>query len=172
MPRPRTPIGSYGVIHTEQVVPGVWRARTLFRFPDGKRRQVERTLEGRSPIHAINALKEALVGAETPVDGELKPTTRLSDLLARFLATKQDAGRSARTIYSYQHAVESIIVPRIGDLPIEEATAGRLQAFFSTVAKDRGPGAAKTCRSVLSGAFGMAVRHDVLRANPVAGTPR
>src|SRR4051812_24718503 len=137
MPRPRTPIGSYGVIHTSEIAPGVWRARTLFRSPDGKRRQVQRVRPGKSSAWAVAALKEALLDAEAPVNGELRATTRVSALCAHFIATKRAAGKSGRTIYSYQHAVESIIVPSIGDLRIGEATAGRLQAFFTAVAKDR-----------------------------------
>ena len=61
-----------------------------------------------------------------------------------------------------------VIVPRIGDLRLAEATPGRLQAFFTAVTKEHGPGTAKTTRSVLSGILGMAVRADALRTNPVA----
>ena len=165
--RPRTPIGSYGVINVREVQPGVWRARTLYRFPDGSRRQVERFRQGRTGAKARQALQEALIDIATPVTGDVTRATRLEVLADAFLSAKSASGRAPRTVDTYAHAIRSIIVPRIGDLRIEEATTGRLQAFVTTVAAEHGAGAAKTCRSVLSGMLGLAVRGDVLRSNPI-----
>ncbi|GAA2751920.1 site-specific integrase [Amnibacterium kyonggiense] len=162
------PIGSHGVVNVHQVEPGVWRARTLYRFPDGKRRQVERLRRGRTGAKAVQALQEALIDIETPQSGELRGSTRLEVLAAQFLAVKRETDRSPRTIDSYEHALRKSIIPRIGDLRVEEATPGRIQAFLNTVSREHGHGAAKTCRSVLSGMFGLAVRSDVLRSNPMS----
>jgi len=168
MGRPRTPIGSYGVINVREVRPGVWRARTLYRFPDGTRRQVERFRPGRTGAKAYEALQIALLDLDAPGAGELTGATKLSDLADAFLQAKRAEGVAMRTVDTYAHAIRRTVVPRIGDLRIEEATVGRLQAFFNTLGAERGPGSAKTARSVLSGMFGMAVRSDVLRSNPIA----
>ncbi len=168
MGRPRMPIGSHGIVHVDQVEPGLWRARTLYRFPDGKRRQIERRRTGRTSAKAIQALQEAMVDLGTPESGELRGSTRLATLAAQFLDVKRATERSPRTVDTYEHALRKQIVPRIGDLRVEEATPGRIQAFLNTVHKEHGPGAAKTCRSVLSGMFGIAVRSDVLRSNPMS----
>jgi len=147
----------------------MWRARTLYRFPDGTRRQVERVRAGKTGAKAVQALKAALVDITAPGDAELKSSTSVAQLAAIFLQTKVDAGKTARTIDTYRHQITKIVIPRIGDLRITEATTGRLQKFFTTVAKEHGHGSAKGCRSVMSGMFALAVRNDVLRSNPVIG---
>ena len=169
MARPRTPISSHGVLNAAEIAPGMWRARTLYRFPDGTRRQVERVRPGKTGAKAVQALKAALVDITAPGDAELKSSTSVAQLAAIFLQTKVDAGKTARTIDTYRHQITKIVIPRIGDLRINEATTGRLQKFFTTVAKEHGHGSAKGCRSVMSGMFALAVRNDVLRSNPVVG---
>ena len=169
MARPRTPISSHGVLNAAEIAPGMWRARTLYRFPDGTRRQVERVRPGKTSAKAVQALKAALVDITAPGDAELKSSTSVAQLAAIFLQTKVDAGKTARTIDTYRHQITKIVIPRIGDLRINEATTGRLQKFFTTVAKEHGHGSAKGCRSVMSGMFALAVRNDVLRSNPVVG---
>jgi integrase len=169
MARPRTPIGTNGVIHTAELSPGVWRARTLYRFPDGKRRQVERTRDGKTKTKAVHALQEALLDIAAPGDAEIKASTSLTQLAEMFLQAKIDAGRTPYTIDTYRQQITKIINPRIGDLKVTEATTGRLQRFFTTVAKEHGHGAAKGCRSVLSGMMAMAVRNDIIRTNPIIG---
>ena len=170
MPRPRSPIGTYGVINLVEIAPGQWRARTLYRFEDGKRRQVERVREGRTGARATQALRAALADISAPVSTvqDISPSTRLSELGEQFLAAKIEAGKTVRTVDTYRHNLTKIIKPLLGDLRISEATPARLQRFMTPVAKENGPGAAKGCRSVLSGMFAMAVRNDALRSNPVA----
>ena len=172
MGRPRLPISTYGTINVRELSPGVWRARTQYRFPDGKRRQVERIRPGRTGARAATALRAALVDLVTPASGELKASTRLATLGERFVAEKRDSGLAAGSVATYEQVLKSIIVPRIGDLRLDEATPGRLQQFFTAVAKEHGHGQAKTCRSVLSGMLGMAVRVDALRTNPVSQVAR
>jgi len=143
----------------------MWRARTRFRFADGRSRQVERHAPSRAK--AVTALKNALTSIEETQGGELKSTTRLKDLGARFLAGKRELGRSEGTLETYGYAVNAHIAPRIGDLAIVEATPERLQRFLNAIEKESGPGAAKNCRSALSGMLGMAVRNGALAHNPV-----
>ncbi|GGH45014.1 tyrosine-type recombinase/integrase [Microbacterium album] len=164
MARPRTPIGSYGEIHTAQVG-SKWRARTRYRFSDGKSRQVERF--DVSEAKAKAKLREALKGVEEGRGSELKPSTPLKLLANRFLEEKEGAGRSTGTLTTYRSAVKMHIIPKLGDLSAAEATPAQLQAFLSAVHKQHGHGAAKNCRSVLSGMLGMAVRNGAIPRNPV-----
>lgn len=163
MARPRTPLSSYGTIHTVEVSPGRWRARTRYRFDDGKLRQVERIAASEAKARA--ALKVALTTIQASTATEVKRETRLSDLGERYLASK--AGRAPRTVETYERAVRKIIIPRIGDLAVSEATADRLQRFIDSIASEIGVGTAKTVRSVLSGMMGLAARADAVRHNPV-----
>lgn len=165
MSRPRNAIGTHGSIRVDEVAPGKFRARTRYRFSDGKLRQVERF--GVTGPKASTALKTALTTIESGRGGELKPTTPLRVLGQRFLAEKQDAGRAAGTIETYGFAVNVHIAKGIGDLSAAEATPERLQRFITRIEKENGPGAAKNCRSALSGMMGLAVRNGAIPRNPV-----
>lgn len=163
MARPRTPLSSYGTIHTTELSPGRWRARTRYRFDDGKLRQVERIATSEAKARA--ALRHALTTIQASTATEVKRETRLRDLGERYLAAK--ASRAPRTVETYERAVRKIIIPRIGDLTVSEATADRLQRFIDAIASEVGVGTAKTVRSVLSGMMGLAARADAVRHNPV-----
>lgn len=157
------PLGTYGTLSTTEVAPGKWRARTRFRFDDGRLRQVERFAPSRAKAEMV--LKQALTQIQASSAVDVKRETRLRDLGERFLKAK--AGRAARTVDTYTHSVQRVIVPRIGDLSVSEATPERLQRFLDTVTAENGPGTAKTARAVLSGMLGLATRSDALRHNPV-----
>lgn len=163
MARPRTPLSSYGTIHTTELSPGRWRARTRYRFDDGKLRQVERIAASESK--ATTALRKALTTIQASTATEVKRETTLRDLGERYLAAK--ASRAPRTVETYERAVRKIIIPRIGSITVSEATADRLQRFIDAIASEVGVGTAKTVRSVLSGMMGLAARADAVRHNPV-----
>lgn len=165
MARPRNPIGSYGIINIDEVGPSKFRARTRYRFSDGKSRQIER-FSSTGP-KAENKLKQALTTIDSDYGGELKPATTLRVLGQRFLASKRELGRSEGTLETYGYAVEAHITKKIGDLSVAEAKPERLQKFLTTIEKENGPGAAKNCRSALSGMLGIAVRNGAITHNPV-----
>jgi integrase len=167
MSRPRNPVGTHGVVNAQEVAPGKWRARTLYRFEDGKRRQVERF--GASEPKARHALKVALTTIETPSHLTITKRTKLSDLADAYLVLKEETGRAPRTISTYRHNADSIIKPGIGQLTVGEATTMRLQRFITDTSVKHGHGSAKGCRAVLSGMLALAVRNDALTTNPVIG---
>lgn len=170
MARPRMGIGTYGTVNTAEVQPGKWRARTRYRFADGKARQVEKY--GPSKAKALLALKQALITVESSRGGELKPSTSLRVLAQMFLDAKRDVGRSEGTLETYGYAVTAHIVPRIGDLTVAEARPERLQPFLNRVEKESGAGAAKNCRSTLSGMMSLAVVNGATDRNPVRDLDR
>lgn len=163
MARPRTPVSAHGTITLVEVAPGKWRARTRYRFEDGKLRQVERF--GPSKAKARAALQHALTTISAAAGVDVKRETRLSDLADRFLLSKAD--KAPRTIDTYRQTIEHHIRPKLGALAVSEATTDRLQRFIDRVRAENGPGAAKACRAVLSGMMGLAARSDAVRANPV-----
>lgn len=184
MPRPRTPLNSYGkivvhAVHYEDNDGGrrrlvvvdnpdsrrhkLWRARTRYRYDSGKLGQVERF--DVSAAKAEAALRRALTDMQEGTTAAVKQETRIRDLGERFLTSK--AGRAPRTIETYERSVRKVIVPRIGDLAVSEATPDRLQRLLDTIQAENGPGEAKKARAVLSGMMGLATRSDALKANPV-----
>ena len=170
MARPRTEIGTYGVIKTDQLAPAKWRARARYRFQDGRSRQIERVAS--SEAKATQRLKVALKTIDKEQGGSLKPSTSLRVLGQMFLDSRRDLNRSSGTLETYGYAVNVHIVPSIGSLSVAEATAERLQTFLTGIEKDNGPGAAKNCRSALSGMMGLAVRNDAIQVNPVRSLER
>ncbi|TFC55365.1 site-specific integrase [Cryobacterium sp. TMT2-17-1] len=167
MSRPRNPVGTHGVVNAREVESGKWRARTLYRFEDGRRRQVERFAASES--RARHALKVALTTIETPSHLAITKRTKLADLAEAYLQLKAETGRAPRTLSTYRHNADTIIKPRIGQLTVGEATTMRLQTFITDVGIKHGHGSAKGCRSVLSGMLALAVRSDALTTNPVVG---
>lgn len=170
MPRPRTPLGSYGEINTvrvsaEGMKPEKWRARTRYRFLDGKSRQVERY--NVSEAKAIATLKTALTTIEDDQTGTLTATTSVKKLGQKYLEAKRDIGRTESSLRAYATAVDKHITPALGDLTIREAKAELLQKFLNRIERESGPGAAKTCRSALSGMFTMAAVNGAITHNPV-----
>ncbi len=165
MARPRMAIGTYGTINTSELETGKWRARTRYRFTDGRARQVEKY--GSSKAKATTALKQALTTIEADRGGELKPTTSLRVLAQMFLDAKRDVGRAEGTLETYGYAVSAHIIPKIGDLTVAEAKPERLQPFLNRIEKESGAGAAKNCRSTLSGMMALAVVNGALDKNPV-----
>lgn len=165
MARPRNPIGSHGIINIDEIGPGKFRARARYRFSDGKSRQIER-FSNTGP-KAENKLKQALTTIDSDYGGELKPTTTLRVLGQRFLMSRRDLGRSEGTLETYGYAIEAHITKKIGDLSVAEAKPERLQKFLTAIEKENGPGAAKNCRSTLSGMMGLAVRNGAASVNPV-----
>lgn len=163
MARPRTPIASHGTLHVTELAPGRWRARTRFRFEDGRLRQVERFAPTKAK--AVAALKRALTMLSSSTGTEVRRETSLSELADRFLASKAD--RAPRTIDTYRQTIEHLIRPALGAVTVAEATPERLERFLSRTTSSNGPGAAKACRAVLSGMMGLAARADAIRANPV-----
>jgi integrase len=165
MVRPRTPIRSFGAISVQRVAAEKWRARTRYRFDDGKLRQLERF--GSTKAKARLSLQKALteVATASPSNQELQRETTLARLADKFLDSKKD--RAPRTIDTYRQTIEHQVKPKIGQLTVTEATTARLDRFIGEVAADNGPGAAKACRAVLSGMLGLAVRSDLLKSNPV-----
>jgi integrase len=63
--------------------------------------------------------------------------------------------------------VDNQIIPALGELRVKEATAGRLDLAIDSIRKNKSPSVAKTCRSILSGVMGVAVRHGALKSNPM-----
>ncbi|MGG5753816.1 tyrosine-type recombinase/integrase [Zafaria sp. Z1313] len=170
MARPRLEIGTYGAINTVEIHPGKWRARARYRSSDGKARQIQKVAPTRAK--AVSMLKQSLLRIEDSRGGELKATTTLKVLGQRFLEDRRDLGRSEGTIETYGYAVTAHITPRIGDLAVAEAKPDKLQKFLTTVHREAGHGAAKNCRSTLSGMMALAVRSGAIARNPIRDLER
>jgi len=136
-------------------------ALTRFRDFDGVTRRV--SAQGTSKASADAALKEKLQ-SRTHLGGlELTRDSTIKELSERWLPTLT---QSQATQDSYRQKVERYIIPGMGAWRLWEATTGRCEAFLRTL-QDKAPAMASQSRVVLSLMLGMAVRYDILDANPV-----
>ncbi len=162
-----------GEIRCYKTGKGRFRAMAKYRDYDGVTRQVERT--GRSETQARNLLKEACRDrGRVDAAAEISPNTLVKALAEEWFSEVQyaiDAGdRSPGTGRLYRDRLDNQILPAIGALRLREVTVSRVDLLLKRVRDTRGVAIAKATRSVLSGMFGLATRHDAMPANPVRDT--
>ena len=169
------PIGSWGLIRTEPVGqdgkgrPQRHRARAYYRDFDGVTRLVESS--GRTPTMATNSLRQKLQNRTLAGrHGDLTAMTRFSDAAALWL-TKVDemvteGRRSPGTVETYRRQLKNHVLPAMGEVRLGEATTPLVDKVVGAIKADVSAATAKSCRSVISGVMGLAVRYGAILANP------
>ena len=173
MGRPPLPLGTMGEIRCYPAAKGRVRALAKYRDYDGRTRQVERV--GKSEVQARNRLKEACRDrGRVDSAAEITPTTTVSALAAAWFdeveLAVQAGERSPNTARLYRDRLDNQVLPALGELRLREVTVSRVDLLLKRVRDKHGVATAKAARSVLSGLFGMAARHDAVSANPVRDT--
>lgn len=163
MPRPPLPIGTWGHVKRTEVEPGRWKARARFRDFDGRTRQVEAW--GKTGAAAERALMSALQDRAAPSDDELKPDTTVARLAAAWLAEVADGPLATNTRQRYREVADDYVVPGLGAVRIREVSVGRIETFLRTIGDRHGQASARLTRTVLSGMFALAARHDAAPRN-------
>lgn len=171
--RPRTPIGTFGEIHIEKTLDGRARALTRFRDYDGQLRRVRATAD--TPKAAERKLKEMLAErTEQQVgQGDLTSASSFRHLVDVWLADLdlEDAlAPSTRALY--ERNMRQLVLPAFEHYALREISVRKVDQFIKTLAKTKSYSMAKQARAVLSLAFGLAVRYDAMRENPVRDTAR
>jgi len=168
MARPTLPLGTFGSIVTEEVRPGVYRARTRFRDFDGVTRQVMAT--GRSAAAATRELKAKIADRSAPTGDLINPDMRVSQMADVWLSLYRAEQRSeVTTANEYQRIIANVINPAIGNIRLREASAGRLERLIRS--QDSQSRRKKT-KTVLKMMFDAAVIDGAVPTNPVASTSR
>lgn len=157
--RPPLPLGTWGNITSSKKGAG-WQASTYFRLYNGKTVRVRATAKTKSG--SVNAVKERCAQRLNTTDTDvLSPTSTLMELIGTWLAGKDDI--TSQTRDRYQTAIKRHIEPGIGQVRLNEITPPLLDRWIKGVPV----GAAHNAMSVLKGAFGMAVRHGLIRTSPL-----
>lgn len=167
MPRPRLEVGGLGKVDYVQQGHRKVRARGRFRDAAGRVKYAQAT--GTSQAAARRAL-EALVRERTrDIGQDVTGATTVERLGADWLAELEQSKLRPRTVAEYRALVDGAVVPALGGLELREVTVGKVQRFLEELAAHT-PAKARNTKVVLSEMFGLAVRHDALQHNPVAGT--
>ena len=176
MVRQPLPLGTWGRIwltpkgRNPKGRPAAYRARATYRGFDGVSTRVE--AEGRTQASAeanlLRKLRERRAGLHV---GVLSPTTRFavaSELwLKRVEGMVEDGRRSPTTLETYQRQLRGHVLPALGEVRLGELTTPVVDRFLSDVKIRVSASTARTCRTVVSGVLGLAVRHGALVSNPV-----
>lgn len=147
-----------------------FEASARFRDLDGVTRRAAKW--GRTESEAESNLKAALMERKVVADSaDLRSGDRLSIASEMFLAevkdqVEQDA-LAPGTYQTYRYQYDKNIAPRIGALRLVEATTPRVNRVIQEIRDEVGPASAKTCKSILTGTFGLAVRYGAISSNPV-----
>jgi integrase len=173
MPRPRTPIGTFGEIYFEKAPGGRFRAFARFRDHDGQLRRVQTTALTQQA--AARKLKKQLAERAEQCVGQsdLSGGSSFGHLVEVWLADLDLEGKIAPSTRAlYERNMEKLVLPAFANYTLREITVRKVDQFIKTLASTKSYSTAKQARTVLSLAFGLAVRYDAIPRNPVRDTVR
>lgn len=166
MARPPLPLGTWGKIRVYELGPKSWRAIAKYKDYDGVARPVEARGESR-PKATNNLLERLRDRARVSSDGDIRPESTVADAAVIWLRGIDESDRAARTKQEYRYTWDRYLSAAIGKVLFRDVRVSTVNRVVVKVRDDVGKGAAKHCKVVLSGIFGLAVRHDAIDENPV-----
>ena len=181
MGRSPLPIGSWGLIRTDPIgldgkgKPKRHRARAYYRDFDGVTRLVEAS--GRTATMATNNLRQKLQSRTLAGrHGDLTTMGRFADAselwLSKVDAMVKEGRRSPGTVDTYRRQLKNHVLPAMGEVRLGEATTPLVDKVVAAIKADVSAATAKSCRSVISGVMGLAVRYGAITHNPVREVER
>lgn len=181
MGRSPLPIGTWGLIRTYPMgaddtgKPRWVKAVTQYRDFDGVTRQVQAS--GKSATAATQALRQKLQNRSAAGRrGDLTSMTRFSSAanvwLDKLDAMVRDGRRSPGTVETYRRQLRNHVLPALGEVRLGEITTPLVDKVIAAIKADVSGATAKSCRSVISGVMGLAVRYGGVTHNPVREVER
>lgn len=172
MGRPRTPIGTFGEFTYVRTANGQIRARTRYRDDDGQLRRV--SASGANRKAAERALKAVLARRGSHVaTGELTGDSSFAKLVELWLEDLDLEGKLAPSTRAlYERNMRQLVMPAFEHFTLREISVRKVDQFIKSLAANKSYSMAKQARTVLSLAFGLAVRYDAIAKNPVRDAVR
>lgn len=181
MGRTPMPIGTWGLIRTYPVgldhkgKPQRVRALAKYRDFDGVVRLVEAS--GKTATAATQNLRRRLQNRTAGGRyGDLTAMTRFSTAadvwLEKMDAMVAEGRRSPSTVETYRRQLKNHVLPAMGEIRLGEATTPLVDKVVAKIKTDVSATTAKSCRSVISGVLGLAVRYGAIMVNPVRDIER
>ncbi len=170
MGRPRTAIGTFGEFTSITAPNGKVKARVRFRDDDGQLRLVQATGDTRKS--AERALKQKLTHRDnySAGHGDLSADSTFSRLVEVWLADLDLMGKLAPSTRAlYERNMRQLVLPAFENYTLREINVRTVDQFIKKLASTKSYSTAKQARTVLSLAFGLAVRYDALKENPIRG---
>jgi integrase len=173
MGRPRTAIGTFGEFTYVPASNGRIKARVRFRDDDGQLRLVQATGDTRKS--AERALKQKLTRRDRFSAGsrDLSGDSTFGRLVEVWLADLDLTNKLAPSTRAlYERNMRQLVMPAFESHTLRETNVRKVDQFIKKLASTKSYSTAKQARTVLSLAFGLAVRYDALKENPVRGIAR
>ena len=173
MGRPRTAIGTFGEFTYVPAPNGRIKARVRFRDDDGQLRLVQAT--GVTRKSAERALKQKLTRRDRFSAGsrDLSGDSTFGRLVEVWLADLDLTDKLAPSTRAlYERNMRQLVMPAFESHTLREINVRKVDQFIKKLASTKSYSTAKQARTVLSLAFGLAVRYDALKENPVRGIAR
>ena len=126
------------------------------------KREAERNLK--------KALAERVSHCATGALTADSPFTRLVEVWLEDLDLEGKLAPSTRALY--ERNMRQLVMPVFEGYALREITVRKVDQFIKRLAMSKSYSMAKQARTVLSLAFGLAVRYDALEKNPVRDAPR
>jgi len=118
-------------------------------------------------VQVVNLQERAFAGRH----GDLTAATRFADaadLWLEGLSTLVEQGRrSPGTVETYERQLRNHVLPAMAELRLGEITTPLVERVLGGIRRDISGGSTKSCRTVISGVMGTAVRHGAVSVNPV-----
>lgn len=174
MPRPRTPVGTFGDITFATARNGRVRALARYRDDDGRLRRVQATGATEKAAERELKLQLARRASQTGTVGELtadSPFTQLMDVWLDDLDLDLEGRLAPSTRELYERNMRNLVLPTFEYFTLREITVSKVDRFLKAQAA-RSHSRAKQAKVVLNLAFGLAVRYEAIPRNPVTGTAR
>lgn len=170
MGRPRTTIGTFGDFTYINAPSGKVKARVRFRDDDGQLRLVQATGDTRKS--AERALKQKVTRRDNYSAGDWNLSAdssfgRLVEVWLADLDLMDKLAPSTRALY--ERNMRQLVMPAFENYTLREINVRKVDQFIKKLASAKSYSTAKQARTVLSLAFGLAVRYDALKENPVRG---
>jgi integrase len=90
----------------------------------------------------------------------------------KFKELVADGRRSPTSLDTYRRHLKNHVLPAMGEVRIGEANTPVVDRVVSAIKQSAGAPTAKSCRSVISGVMGLAVRYGAIDTNPVREVDR
>lgn len=162
--RPVLPVGTLGDIGLTELDNGKWMANVQVRLPNGTRKRLRRT--GKTVAEAKRKLKIAAAEATATTDtDDLATTSRVTELLDYWLEHHKMSDGS-RDVYA--STIRNHITGTLGELRLNEVSTAKVEGLIRGL--ESRPATAKRARAILSSAFSLAARFDLVPSNPVRET--
>lgn len=181
MARKPLPLGTWGKFRTypfhtnEKGKVDTYRSVTNFRDFDGRTRQVgaygssKAAAEG-NLLDKVTERRDA--GGGNKLTGSDKFTKAADLWLMKFRQMVKDEKRSPGSLDTYRRHLDRTVLPALGAVRLGEMTTPLVDKVVGAIRDEVGQSTARSCRSIISGVLGLAVRYGAIRTNPVRDVER